>query len=161
MLVGKKPLATKTSVYSETTLTKRISAKTAATSPLRETKLSPVARVEYMLKLDVFDKTSREELLGFIVSSNPFEDQLLGAQAHSVEVLWYEKEQALRIAAIRKLTKDLAIDQLQKSVQFIKSHSEDEALTDIAQLALMARLKGEDYFTNMISGIKTIGVLDE
>ena len=128
---------------------------------LNNVTLKAEERILNIVKLDVTHEEARVALLDFIISPNPHEDELRDADHHSMEVLNYEKEQALRIFGIRKLSENLSLNEFKKSVSFIVNHSHDDSLTELAQLSLEARLKGENYFENMIAAFEQDEVLNE
>lgn len=125
-------------------------------SQLNQTELKANERIELITKLDLKNATDQEinEITDFINSTNPYAQQIQGADPHSMITLNYDKEVALRIYAIKRLSENLSNEAFKKVVTNIEKNAQDESLKRVGRLALEAKLKGESYFENLKKAIE-------
>lgn len=103
------------------------------------------------LNLDKYQKEKTEELVNFIVSKNPYNEDV---DPHSADALSYQKEAALRIFAIRKLAENLSLEKFDSAVLEIEKKSEDSALKSIASQALDSKKQGRNYFEDTVKAVE-------
>lgn len=122
-------------------------------SQLNKTDIKVADRIELITKLDLKNQNI-DEITDFISSKNPYANEVQGADPHSIVRTNYDKEAALRVYAIKRLSESLSNEDFRKVVLNIESDAQDDSLKRISKLALESKLKGESYFENLKKAIE-------
>lgn len=112
---------------------------------IRELKLAPVVTPD------------AAELVSLVVSVNPIPS---GTDPHSATSYQHQREAAVRVYALRRLSEELDLENFEQIVLEIEQQASDAAIVNIAREALKAKRRGGNYFAEMTQGIRSMPLAD-
>lgn len=123
--------------------------------PAREAKL----RIKTIRELKLTPLITPEvtELVALVVSQNPIPS---GSDPHSASSYQHQREAAVRVYALRRLSEELSLENFEQVVSEIEQQASDAALVNIAREALKAKQRGGNYFVEMTQGIRSMPLAD-
>ncbi len=126
---------------------------------LRNPQLDPKVRVKTIRELSLGDEVSGPalELVALVISPNPI---VKDSDPHSVKAYEHQREAALRVYALRRLSEELSVENFAQLVAQIESEASDATLIRIATEALKAKQRGGNYFQEMTEGIRSAPLPD-
>lgn len=121
---------------------------------LRDAARDPKERVKTIreLKLGRELTPAAQELVMLVISANPV---ALSNDPHSASSYQHQREAALRVFALRRLSEELALETFTQTVEQIEREADDPALVNIAREALKAKERGGNYFQELTEGIRS------
>lgn len=123
--------------------------------PAREPKL----RIKTIRELKLTSSLTPEavELVALVVSANPVPS---ASDPHSASSYQHQREAAVRVYALRRLSEELSLENFEQIVVEIEQQASDAALVNIAREALKAKRRGGNYFAELTQGIRAMPLAD-